>query len=316
MNEEAASSGNQIVSIPVDSINPSPYQPRTYFDDVKLKELADSIKEKGVLQPVTVRKVEGASKPYELVMGERRLRASILAGVATISSIVRALTDGEAREIALVENLQRDDLTAIEEARSVQALVEVHGGNKAEAARRLGKPDSYVYHKLALLTLPEEVQMLIDSKVVSEASAKVILEITSPEKQIEAANLVQRLDLSATQLRARMQKHLKEDNNSGEGNGDKGRGTGSGGGVRKATSFKALSASMVATYEAVEGFNVEDLVGDDKGLKEREMLRKQTVLLKQSVARLENALLRPPPPAPPMSEKGGKGSRPPKLSAS
>lgn len=307
-------SGDSVVSLPVDSINPSPYQPRRYFDEDKLKELADSIKEKGVLQPVTVRYVEGATKPYELVMGERRLRASVIAGQITIRSLIRVLSDEEARELALVENLQRDDLTPMEEARSVRDLVEVHGGNKSEAARRLGKPNGYVADKLALLTLPEEVQSLIDSRVVTEAAAKVILEINSPEKQIEAANLVQRLDLSSTQLRARMQKHIQNNNGSGEGTG--GNGNGSGGGIRKATSFKQVSASLVAAYEATEGFNVEDLTGDEKGLKSRDMLRKQCALAKQSIARLETALSRPPPPPPVVSgDKSGK-SKPPKLSAS
>ena len=109
---------NEAIEIKLSDISSSPYQPRTHFDEAKLGELAESLKDKGVLQPVTVRSMEGA-KPYELVLGERRLRAAGIAGLETIPCFVREYSDQEAREIALVENIQREDLTPVEEAHKI-----------------------------------------------------------------------------------------------------------------------------------------------------------------------------------------------------
>lgn len=300
---DKANSG-EVVLISLDDISPSPYQPRIYFDEAKLDELAASIKEKGVLQPVTVRAVEGKATPYELVMGERRWRASRKAGLDAIRSLVEELTDEEAREIALIENLQRDDLTPMDEARSIRDLVEVHGGNKAAAARKIGKPDPYVYNALELLTLPKEVQELLESRALNVAQARVLLEVEDDEKKISGAKLAQKLGLSANQLRGRLQQHITK----------KGGGNSEGSGERKATSFKRLSASLVTVYEDLEGFEFGDLGGDDKGVKDREMLRKQVALVRQSLARAETALLRDPPAAQPKDAQ--KSKRAPKLSTS
>ena len=166
-----AQKNDHVLMVPLGDITPSPYQPRVHFDDEKLDELAASIKEKGVLQPITVRAVDGKPTPYELVMGERRWRACKRAGLETVRALIQVLTDDEAREIALIENLQRDDLTPMEEARSIQSLVEVHGGNKSEAARKIGKLEPYIYGKLALLTLPREVQNMVEAKIINEAAA-------------------------------------------------------------------------------------------------------------------------------------------------
>lgn len=295
----------QVVLIKLTDITPSPYQPRVHFDEEKLSELASSIKEKGVLQPITVRAVTGKATPFELVMGERRWRACAKAERVDVPALVRELTDDEAQEIALVENLQRDDLTPMEEARSIQQLVVVHGGNKSEAARKLSKNEPYVYAKLALLTLPREVQNMIEARIINEAAAKVILEIENPEKQLAAAKLAQKLNLSAVHLRARVQQHISKE--------PRAKGKKETSGERKPTSFKQLSSSLVNTYEALEGYDCEELEGDEKGLKAREMLRKQCSLVRQSLARIETALLRDPPKAKPKEE--GKG-KPPKLTAS
>lgn len=301
MSEDKANSG-EVVLTPIDDISPSPYQPRTYFDEVKLAELSGSIKEKGVLQPILLRPVEGKATPLELVAGERRWRATRLAGLTSIPSLIRVLSDDEAREIALIENLQRDDLTPMDEARSVQSLVEVCEGNKAAAARKLGKPDQYVYQALELLTLPKEVQDLLESRVLNVAQARVLLEVEGDDKKIHGAKLAQRLGLSANQLRGRLQQHIAK----------KGGGT-SEGGERKATTFKRLSSSLVTVYEDLEGFDFNELGGNEKGVKDREMLRKQVALVRQSLARAETALLRDPPAPQPKDEK--KSSRPPRLSA-
>lgn len=291
----------KVEHIRLDDISPSPYQPRTIFDETELDELAASIKEKGVIQPITLRAVEGKQTPFELVIGERRWRASRKAGKDTVPSIIRVLSDEEAREITLVENLQRKDLTPMEEAKGMQAHVDAHGGNKAETVRATGKSISYIDGKLALLTLPREVQNMLEAGIINEAQAKVILEVEGADKQIEGAQLAQKLQLTANQLRGRLQKHM----NKGSGGGREP------GGDRKPRTFSQLSRSLVDVYEALEGFDFEDLDGSETGLKNREMLRRQTALVRQSLARAETALTREPKP-----EKAGSGGRPPRLAAS
>ena len=300
MNTQTNEKPDQIVEILIIEISPSPYQPRIHFDESELDELAASIKEKGVLQPITVRPVQGKATPYELVMGERRLRASKKAGNETVRSIVKVLTDEEARDITLVENLQRKDLTPMEEARGIQAHVEANGNNKSETARVIGKSISYVDGKLVLLTLPREVQNMLEAGIINEAQGRVILEVEGTDKQIDGAKLAQKLQLTATQLRGRLQKHIKK--SGGEAGGNESSGD------RKPTTFKTLSTSLVSLYEALEGFDFNDLGGDEKGLKNREMLRKQTALVRQTMARAETALLRDPPPV-----KKDAGGKPPKL---
>jgi ParB family chromosome partitioning protein len=296
---------DRIVDIPLGDISPSPYQPRVHFDENELKELAASIKEKGVLQPITLRPVEGKDTPYELVMGERRWRASKLAGNETVRSVIKELTGEEARDITLVENLQREDLTPMEEARGIQAHVEAHGGNKSETARAIGKSIGYVDGKLSLLTLPREVQNMLEAGIINEAQCRVILEVESTEKQVDGAKLAQKLQLTATQLRGRLQKHIKKGSGGNASGGEPS-------GERKPTTFKTLSTSLVNVYEALEGFDFDDLGGDEKGLKNREILRKQTALVRQSLARTETALLPDPPPP---KKKDGDG-KPPRLSTS
>lgn len=297
---------DQVREIPLSDISPSPYQPRVHFDEAELDELAASIKEKGVLQPITLRPIQGKDTLYELVIGERRWRASKKAGKETVRSIIQMLSDEEARDITLVENLQRKDLTPMEEARGIQAHVEVHGGNKSETARVIGKSITYVDNKLALLTLPREVQNMLEAGIINEAQGRVILEVEGADKQIEGAKLAQKLQLTAVQLRGRLQKHIKKSGGEGSGSSEPS-------GERKSTTFKQLSTSLVNVYEALEGFEVADLEGDEKGLKNREMLRKQTALVRQSLARIETALLRDPPR---VAKEEGKGGKPPKLSTS
>ena len=301
---------DQVQEIRVDQIGPSPYQPRVHFDDAEMDELTASVKEKGVLQPILLRPVEGKETPYELVMGERRWRASKKAGRETVRSMVKVLTDEEAQDIGLVENIQRANLTPIEEARGIQRHVDAHSGNKSETARIIGKSLGYIDNKVALLTLPREVQNMLEAKIINEAQAHVILEVEGVDKQLEAAKLAQKLQLTATQLRGRMQKHLK----SGAGSGTGGGGSNEPSGERKPATFKQLSTSLVQVYESLEGFDFDDLKGDEKGLKNREMLRKQTALVRQSLTRAETLLLRDPPKV--AAEATGASRKPPKLVAS
>ena len=307
MTSETQFNPDQVMEIRLVDISPSPYQPRVHFDESELDELASSIKEKGVLQPITLRPVEGKATPYELVMGERRWRASKKAERETVRAIVKVFSDDEARDITLVENLQRADLTPMEEARGIQQHVEAHGGNKSETARVIGKSISYVDGKLNLLTLPREVQNMLEAGIINEAQARVILEVEGEGKQVEGAKLAQKLQLTATQLRGRLQKHIKKGGSDESGTGRK-----EPSGDRKPTSFKQLSTSLVQVYEALEGFDFDDLKGDEKGLKSRDMLRKQAALVRQSLVRVETALLRDPPRVT-AKEEGSK--KPPKFAA-
>jgi len=160
-----------VVRLPLTAIRPSASQPRKRFSQESLEELAASIREKGLLQPLLVRpKGEG----YELVAGERRFRAAQMAGLSEVPAVVRDLTDREALELALVENLQREDLSPVEEARGYQTLLEM-GLTQEEVARRVGKARSTVANALRLLQLPEEVLEALDSGAITPGHARALL---------------------------------------------------------------------------------------------------------------------------------------------
>jgi ParB family chromosome partitioning protein len=160
-----------VVRLPLTAIRPSASQPRKRFSQESLEELAASIREKGLLQPLLVRpKGEG----YELVAGERRYRAAQMAGLTEVPALVRDLTDREALELALVENLQREDLSPVEEARGYQTLLEM-GLTQEEVARRVGKARSTVANALRLLQLPEEVLEALDSGAITPGHARALL---------------------------------------------------------------------------------------------------------------------------------------------
>lgn len=153
----------EIVDINIDELRSNPYQPRKVFDEEALKELSDSIKQHGVFQPIIVKKsIHG----YEIIAGERRVKASRMAGLSTVPAIVREFNDTEMMEIALLENLQREDLNAIEEANAYIKIMEAKNLTHEELAKVLGKSQSYVTNMIGLVRLPEEVkQMVIDEKL-------------------------------------------------------------------------------------------------------------------------------------------------------
>lgn len=150
----AALAGGAVVHIPIDEIRANPFQPRRYFAEAPLAELVASIKEKGVIQPVLLRPVDGG---YEIVAGERRYRASCMAGLRTIPSIVRRMGNTESLELALIENLQREDLNPVEEAEAYKQLIDDVGYTQEELSRKVGKDRSTVANMLRLLKLPEQV---------------------------------------------------------------------------------------------------------------------------------------------------------------
>ncbi len=173
---------NTVPRIPLDQIEVNPFQPRTDFNEEALLELSNSIKVHGVIQPITVRKI--SDKKYQLIAGERRLRASKLAGKQDIPAYVRTTNDQELVEIALIENIQREDLNAIEVALTYQRLIDEINLTHENLAERLGKERSTVTNYLRLLKLPPEVQTSLRDKSISMGHARSIISIPEVDKQL------------------------------------------------------------------------------------------------------------------------------------
>ncbi len=190
-------SKNDIVEINVDEIRRNPYQPRTKFNEESLNELAQSIKEYGVVQPVLVKK---SIKGYELIAGERRLRASKIAGLKEIPAIVKDFTDQEMMEIALIENIQREDLNPIDEAKSVLNIINLKGMTQDEFATKFGKSRSYITNLLGLLKLPEKVQSMLINKELSASHGRVLSKLENPEQVIELADRIIKENLNVRDI--------------------------------------------------------------------------------------------------------------------
>lgn len=166
------------LTIDLAAIEPNPHQPRTEFDEVELEELAASIRSEGVLQPITVRRADAG---YQIVMGERRARAARLAGLTQIPAVVRDIDDAGMQRLALIENIQREDLNLIDEARAYKALCEQPGATQADVADMVGKSRQRINHVMGLLRLPDGVQRRVAAGVISFGHAKALLAI--PDKQ-------------------------------------------------------------------------------------------------------------------------------------
>ena len=176
---------SDIVEIPLTEIRSNPYQPRKEFDEKSLSEFAESIKEHGVIQPIIVKK---SIKGYEIIAGERRTRASKMAGKTTIPAIVRDFTDQEMMEIALIENIQREDLNPIEEAEALAKIIESSKITQEEAAKKFGKSRSYITNILGLLRLPEQTKQYVREGKISMGHARVLSKL-SDEDQINSLAL-------------------------------------------------------------------------------------------------------------------------------
>lgn len=172
----------EVVMLYLDDIIPNRFQPREVFEDNALKELAVSIKEHGVIQPIIVRKI---GEKYEIIAGERRYKASTMVGLTQIPAIVKNMDDKESSKVALIENLQRKDLTPIEEARTYQKILDLDSMTQEELAKTMGKSQSAVSNKLRLLTLPEEVQDALLHEEISERHARSLLNLNNPRQQVE-----------------------------------------------------------------------------------------------------------------------------------
>jgi len=179
--------GLKIEEIDLNEIKPNPNQPRQHFDEEAFKELVDSIKKMGVIQPIVVR---AKGFEYELVAGERRWRAAKEAGLKTIPAVVKQVDEADSLEIALVENLHREDLNAIEEARAYQELIERFGLTQEELAEKIGKSRPAVANSLRLLSLPRSVQQLIIDGQLTAGHARAILAVKGEEKQLRLAEKI------------------------------------------------------------------------------------------------------------------------------
>ncbi len=186
--------GGEILELPLEKIQPSPHQARRSFDEGALEELAASIKEHGVLQPVVVRPLGDGS--YELVVGERRWRACQRAGLKTIPALVKTVDDRTSSEMMLVENLQREDLSPLEAAHAYKRLIEEFGLTQEEVAERVGKSRAFIANMMRLLQLPPEVQALLAQGALSVGHCKAILSLPTPQQQVSLAREVVRRNLS------------------------------------------------------------------------------------------------------------------------
>lgn len=186
-----------ILQVPVEDIIPNRFQPRLSFDDTSLNDLALSIKQHGIIQPLVLRR---KNDKYEIIAGERRFKAAKLAGLASVPAVISNLDDNASAEVAIVENIQRKDLTAIEEAKSFQALLDKGYMTQDELARKMGLSQSAISNKLRLLTLDESVQEAILSEKISERHARTLLKVPSHEKQKELLNKIINERLTVKQL--------------------------------------------------------------------------------------------------------------------
>ena len=187
----------EVVYLYLDDIIPNRFQPREIFEERPLKELAISIKEHGVIQPIIVRKV---NDKYEIIAGERRYKASALAGLTKIPAIIRDLDDKESSKVALLENLQRRNLNPIEEARTYQKILEIDEMTQEELAKTMGKSQSAVANKIRLLSLPEEIQKALLDEKISERHARTLLNVKDPKEQQELLNEVIENKMTVRQL--------------------------------------------------------------------------------------------------------------------
>lgn len=189
--------GEQVKEVSINEIRPNPYQPRKEFEQSAIEELAQSIKEHGIIQPLIVRK---SIKGYELVAGERRLRAAKVAGLKEVPVVVKAYTDQQLMEIALIENLQRENLNPLEEAEAYDKLISHHDYTQEQLAQKIGKSRPHVANMLRLLQLPEKIRKMVSAAELSMGHSRALLGVTDKKVQQQLANDVVEKGLSVRQL--------------------------------------------------------------------------------------------------------------------
>ena len=202
----ADGSASGVRELPIADIAPNPFQPRSRFDDEAIKELAASIKATGVLQPILVRR---SADGYQLVAGERRLRAGRMAGLERIPAVVRNVGEREMTELALIENIQREDLNPIDEANAYQALAEAVGLTHDQISERVGKQRASITNSLRLLTLPAEVREMVSRGTLTAGHARALLSLPTDGDQLAAARYIHSKGFSVRRTEAFVRRRLR-----------------------------------------------------------------------------------------------------------
>ena len=203
---------SQVLNVPIEDIIPNRFQPRLNFDENGLQELADSIKEHGIIQPLVLRRL---GDKYEIIAGERRYKAAKIASLTTVPAIISAMDDRKSAEVAIVENVQRRDLSSIEEAKSYKALLDKGYLTQEELAKKMGLSQSAISNKLRLLSLSEEVQKALMENKISERHARSLLQLSDLQEQEKWLETIMTERLTVRELDKRL-KELKEDENDAE----------------------------------------------------------------------------------------------------
>ncbi len=208
--EDQESYQDEVVFIDVDAIEANRYQPRSIFNEEKIKELAQTLHTHGMIQPIVVRSLDEEEEKYEIIAGERRWRAAKSLNWEKVPAIIREMTDKETASVALIENLQREELTVIEEAVAYEKLIEMHELTQEALAQRLGKSQSTIANKMRLLKLPEPVQQAILQKTITERHARALIALKSEELQLKILQQIIDRDLNVKQTEAQIERMLSD----------------------------------------------------------------------------------------------------------
>ena len=214
LSDTPATANEEMQEIDIDLIEPNSLQPRTNFDDKRLEELAQSIRSNGIIQPLLVRRY-GQGR-FQLVAGERRWRAAQRAGLQRVPAVIRHIPEDKMLELALIENIQREELNAIEEAQAYKRLIETLGLTQESVAQRVGRDRSYITNYLRLLRLPEDVQRLVEEEKLSMGHARAILGVDDPDMQRRLARNVMEQGLSVREIERAVKRIISGDSEPAE----------------------------------------------------------------------------------------------------
>ena len=209
LSDRSVTANEELVEVDLDLIEPNTLQPRTNFDEARLEELALSIKANGIIQPLLVRKLE--SGKYQLIAGERRWRAAQRAGLFRVPCVVREIPDDKMLELALIENIQRQELNAIEEAQAYKRLIETLGLTQESVAQRVGRDRTFITNYLRLLRLPEDIQHLVETERISTGHARALLGVDDPIIQRKLSNKIIEQGLSVRETERAIKKIINGD---------------------------------------------------------------------------------------------------------
>ena len=209
MDDVPASGSTAINEIPLDQIQPNPEQPRTSFDEDALAELAASIRELGIIQPISLRKL--APDSYQIIAGERRYRAAIMAGLTSVPAYIRTANEAELTEMALIENIQREDLNAIEVALAFRKLIDTYHLTQDRLSERLGKKRATISNHLRLLKLPAEIQIGLRDRKLDMGHARALVSVSDPKLQLKLYNRILKEELTVRKVEE-LAREIQEDN--------------------------------------------------------------------------------------------------------